>query len=75
MIGETNILNYQLDLFHAAEYTYMCIIKFDSCIQRIFAERKRTGIEKCGVCAAFNTAPSCLPGKLKTKACNCRNME
>ncbi|KAI5419359.1 hypothetical protein KIW84_043500 [Lathyrus oleraceus] len=35
--------------------------------QRVFAERKRTGIEKCGVCAPVNTAPSCLPGRLKTK--------
>lgn len=34
-------------------------------MQRILAKHKRIGIEKCGVCATFDTTPSCLPGMLK----------
>jgi hypothetical protein len=39
-------------------------------MQRILAQHKGIGIEKCGVRATINTAPSCFPGKLKIEVCN-----
>jgi len=44
-------------------------------MQRILAQHKGIGIEKCGVCATINTAPSCFPGTLKVEVCSYINME